>query len=94
MPHVLQYHLVSLIVLFVVHTQHILVGVLSLFMAGNFTKICSFLFLSNCEGGSLVGALFGGPRYVECADDVEACVDVSESCSSSDKIFLLAIFPP
>jgi hypothetical protein len=52
MPHFLQYHLVSLIVLFFVHTRHFLVGVLSLFMGGNFTKICSFLFLSNREGGS------------------------------------------
>jgi hypothetical protein len=39
MPHFLQYHLVSLLVLFFVHTRHFLVGVLSLFMGGNFTKI-------------------------------------------------------
>jgi hypothetical protein len=61
MPHFLQHHLVSLIVLFYVHTGHLLVGVRSLFMGGNFTTICSFLFPSNREGGSLAGALFGGP---------------------------------
>jgi hypothetical protein len=48
------------------------------FYGRNFTKICSFLFPSNREGRYLAGDLFGAPRYVECADDVEACVDVSE----------------
>jgi hypothetical protein len=39
------------------------------------------LFPSNREGGSLAGALFGGPWYVECADDIsERAGDVDDMC--------------
>jgi hypothetical protein len=70
--------------LFFWHTLHLLVGLLSVFIGGNFSNTCSFLMPSRRNGGSLAGALLGGLCSEGCDDDVDASEVVSEAADEAD----------